>query len=167
MPPCLASSSRIPGIVVSLEIPGIRHEDARYVAFRKIRKTENPLPRGSRVSDVSLEISGIVVSLEVPVPRIFSCKNSGKIVKIDFSDSRDQNKITKFSWFFYTTSISYINPLFRAPRPLKPLKSRPRGQNPPGGPLIVHSDHRGPVSCLLYTSPSPRDYAASRMPSSA
>ena len=24
-----------------------------------------------------------------------------------------------------------------------------------------------PVSCLLYTSPSPRDYAASRMPSSA
>ena len=25
----------------------------------------------------------------------------------------------------------------------------------------------GAVSCLLYTSPSPRDYAASRMPSSA
>ena len=24
-----------------------------------------------------------------------------------------------------------------------------------------------PLSCLLYTSPSPRDYAASRMPSSA
>ena len=24
-----------------------------------------------------------------------------------------------------------------------------------------------PVNCLLYTSPSPRDYAASRMPSSA
>ena len=24
-----------------------------------------------------------------------------------------------------------------------------------------------PMSCLLYTSPSPRDYAASRMPSSA
>ena len=26
---------------------------------------------------------------------------------------------------------------------------------------------RHPNSCLLYTSPSPRDYAASRMPSSA
>ena len=25
----------------------------------------------------------------------------------------------------------------------------------------------GPIGCLLYTSPSPRDYAASRMPSSA
>ena len=25
----------------------------------------------------------------------------------------------------------------------------------------------GPITCLLYTSPSPRDYAASRMPSSA
>ena len=25
----------------------------------------------------------------------------------------------------------------------------------------------GPTGCLLYTSPSPRDYAASRMPSSA
>ena len=25
----------------------------------------------------------------------------------------------------------------------------------------------GPNGCLLYTSPSPRDYAASRMPSSA
>ena len=24
-----------------------------------------------------------------------------------------------------------------------------------------------PITCLLYTSPSPRDYAASRMPSSA
>ena len=30
-------------------------------------------------------------------------------------------------------------------------------------PLVLHSY----LSCLLYTSPSPRDYAASRMPSSA
>ena len=32
-----------------------------------------------------------------------------------------------------------------------------------------HSEHdfHQPYSCLLYTSPSPRDYAASRMPSSA
>ena len=27
--------------------------------------------------------------------------------------------------------------------------------------------NKGIVGCLLYTSPSPRDYAASRMPSSA
>ena len=36
-------------------------------SIKKIRKTENPLPRGSRVSVVSLEIPGIVVSLEIPV----------------------------------------------------------------------------------------------------
>ena len=51
---------------------------------------------GFRVSVVSLEIPGIVVSLEIPVSRIFSRKNSGKIVKIGFSDSRDPNKILKF-----------------------------------------------------------------------
>ena len=39
--------------------------------------------------------------------------------------------------------------------------------------LVLHSDHFGfqvliqSFLCLLYTSPSPRDYAASRMPSSA
>ena len=32
-------------------------------------------------------------------------------------------------------------------------------------PVGRHRDHR--IACLLYTSPSPRDYAASRMPSSA
>ena len=33
--------------------------------------------------------------------------------------------------------------------------------------FIVVTKGAGRVSCLLYTSPSPRDYAASRMPSSA
>ena len=32
---------------------------------------------------------------------------------------------------------------------------------------IQRGDIRDPITCLLYTSPSPRDYAASRMPSSA
>ena len=31
----------------------------------------------------------------------------------------------------------------------------------------VYSSHMMDIICLLYTSPSPRDYAASRMPSSA
>ena len=31
--------------------------------------------------------------------------------------------------------------------------------------IVATADHNTP--CLLYTSPSPRDYAASRMPSSA
>ena len=46
---------------------------------------------------VSLENPGIVVSLENSVSQIFARKKSGKIVKIGFSDSRDQNKILKFS----------------------------------------------------------------------
>ena len=37
-------------------------------------------------------------------------------------------------------SISYVNPYFRAPSPLKPLKSNSRYQNLPGEPLIAHSD---------------------------
>ena len=41
---------------------------------------------------------------------------------------------------------------------------------PPGGGGSGNGSGRGPTPpnvCLLYTSPSPRDYAASRMPSSA
>ena len=100
------------------------------------------LTRDSRVS---------VGSLEIPVSRIFARKKSRKIVKNGFSDSRDQNKNLKFLWFFYTTSISYINPLFRAPRPPGPLKSRPRGQNLPGDPLIAHSAHRESLSAQFCT----------------
>ena len=37
-------------------------------------------------------------------------------------------------------SISYINPHFRAPRPLKPLKSNSRYQNLPGESVTAHSD---------------------------
>ena len=33
--------------------------------------------------------------------------------------------------------------------------------------ILVHLVEPQPMDCLLYTSPSPRDYAASRMPSSA
>ena len=54
--------------------------------------------QGPKISGivVSLDISGIVVSLEIPVFPDFFRKNSGKIVKIGFSDSRDQNKNLKF-----------------------------------------------------------------------
>ena len=41
---------------------------------------------------------------------------------------------------FYMPGISYINPLFQAPSPLKPLKSNSRYQNLPGEPLAAHSD---------------------------
>ena len=43
------------------------------------------------------------------------------------------------------TSSSYINPYFRAPSPLKPLKSTPRYRNLPGESLTAHSDHWGPL----------------------
>ena len=36
--------------------------------------------------------------------------------------------------------ISYINPYFLPPSPLKPLKSSSRYQNLPGEPLTDHSD---------------------------
>ena len=41
---------------------------------------------------------------------------------------------------FYMTGISYINPHFLAPSPLKPLKSNSRYQNLLGEPLTAHSD---------------------------
>ena len=66
------------------------HSRERGAAFPDVRR----LTRDSWVSVVSLEIPGIVVSLEIPVFRIFLVKYSGKILKIGFSDSRDQNKIT-------------------------------------------------------------------------
>ena len=47
---------------------------------------------------------------------------------------------------FYMPGISYINLYFRAPRPLKPLKSSPRCQNLPGDPFIAQSGHRKPLS---------------------
>ena len=33
--------------------------------------------------------------------------------------------------------------------------------------MVWHDDNELPKSCLLYTSPSPRDLSTSRMPSSA
>ena len=36
-----------------------------------------------------------------------------------------------------------------------------------GNAVSLIRDNPLPLFCLLYTSPSPRDYAASRMPSSA
>ena len=103
-----------------------------------------------------------VVSLVIPrFPAHVFVKKFGKNVKIGFLDSWDQNKILKFSWFFYMTGISYINHYFLAPRPPKPLKSRPQGQNLPGFLLRAHSAHREPLSawfchlsCHLLTSVS-------------
>ena len=43
---------------------------------------------------------------------------------------------------FYMASISYINPYFLAPSPLKPLKTSPRYQNLPGESLTARSDHK-------------------------
>ena len=82
-------SLEISGIVVSLEIPGI-------VVSLEISGTVGLVLVPVSGTVVSLEISGIVVSLEIPVFPILLVKNLGKIVKIVFSDSRDQNQITKF-----------------------------------------------------------------------
>ena len=97
----------------------------------------------TRASVGSLESPRIVVSLEIPVFQILFLKKSEKIVKICFLDSQDQKKIWICLWFSKTTSMSYINPLFRAPSLLKPLNSSSRYQNLPREPLTAHSDHRG------------------------
>ena len=46
---------------------------------------------------------------------------------------------------------------------LPPIGSHPPPDTPPGRYSVPHSDY----TCLLYTSPSPRDGLLSRMPSSA
>ena len=94
---------------------------------------------------VSLEIPGFPATISGFLDFFFR-KKFGTSKKSFFLDSRDQNKILKFLWFFYMTSISYMNPSFLAPSLLKPLKSSSRYQNLPGFLLTAHSDHRGPVS---------------------
>ena len=76
------------------------------------------------------------------VSGLFFVNKSGKSF---FRTPGTNIKFWIFYDFFYMTSISYINPYFLAPSPLKPLKSRPQGQNLPGFLLRAHSDHRGPV----------------------
>ena len=57
--------------------------------------------------------SAIVVSLVIPVfPAHFVVKNSGKIVKISFSDSRDQNKIADFFMIFLYDQYFLYKPPF-------------------------------------------------------
>ena len=58
---------------------------------------------------------------------------------------------------------------------LAPSVAAAQPQGEAGGPWAADADRDGRITrdemcayiCLLYTSPSPRDYAASRMPSSA
>ena len=49
----------------------------------------------------------------------------------------------------------------------KIIKLYPQKRSALGPLLHLAQSKDGYISCLLYTSPSPRDYAASRMPSSA
>ena len=52
--------------------------------------------------------------------------------------------------------------------PLSPeAEAAPIAQLPPGPGVLVRSGGSSGGSCLLYTSPSPRDGLLSRMPSSA
>ena len=51
--------------------------------------------------------------------------------------------------------------------PCEPYKADPTFVEALNMLLIVHADHEQNCSCLLYTSPSPRDRTRSRMPSSA
>ena len=79
---------------------------------------------------------------------------NNKISKIEFSDS-DKNKLNEF--VSYEREAAIYDLISENYFEIIDEKSN--------GPFIMNiSVEEG---CLLYTSPSPRDYAASRMPSSA
>ena len=81
--------------VVSLVVPGFPSSDSWFPGARR-------LTRGSWAPVVSLVVPRIPSSHSwFRIPAHFFVKNFRKIRKINFSDSRDQNKITKFLWFFY------------------------------------------------------------------
>ena len=112
-------------------------------------------PSGSRSSHSWLQ----VVSLVIPrFPSQFFVNKFRKNRKNRFFGFLGPKQNFEILMILYMSGISYINPYFLAPRPLKPLKSRPQGQNLPGFLLRAHSDHRGPVSaqfcglsCLFLT----------------
>ena len=54
-----------------------------------------------------------------------------------------------------------------APRPFARWANTPRVPRPRPGPPTAGTPAPAALSCLLYTSPSPRDLSTSRMPSSA
>ena len=63
-----------------------------------------------------------------------------------------------------TIGLSLADPETRVASP-KPVLWRKKFTT--DAKLLVEQIHEFNIGCLLYTSPSPRDYAASRMPSSA
>ena len=100
-----------------------------------------------RMSSGRLTRDSQVVSLEIPrFPAHFFVKKIWKIRKILFFELPKPKLNFEILMIFYMPGISYINPYFRAPSPLKPLKSRPQGQNLPGFLLIAHSAHLEPLS---------------------
>ena len=83
----------------------------------------------------------------------------------------DFSEIEKKIWDLLTNAVTDRSSEFRTPVFIcgndKDLDGRVvvlRKADQKNNFVQYHSDIR---SCLLYTSPSPRDYAASRMPSSA
>ena len=98
---------------------------ASYLTLHDSLRLCRNITRPDQGAVVSLEIPRIVVSLEIPVFRIFFVKKSGKIIKICFFDSRDQNKILNFfdsfNFFIYGQYFLY-EPLFPSSQLSKSLK---------------------------------------------
>ena len=106
-----------------------------------------------RSSVGSLEIPGIVVSLEIPVSPIFLVKNSGKIVNIGFSDSRGQNKILNFFLIFLYARYFLYKPPFPSSQASKTLKIESARSKSTGGPTYSSF---GPPGATFSPVPSPR-----------
>ena len=100
-----------------------------------------PAPKGkNKVSKMILTARGIVAATAIGIAVLISSLGMPLLAGL----------ASVFPAIFLTSMIA----LWLAQGPSVPLGA--------AGPMMM-----GGASCLLYTSPSPRDYAASRMPSSA
>ena len=96
----------------------------------------------------------------------------GTITSSDTSASQGA-MVTKRWWFDGLLVNRFVNSVVMSVRPEAPIDKTTGMQIPTiylgsrGGVSIIHSNVGDTGTCLLYTSPSPRDATLSRMPSSA
>ena len=79
---------------------------------------------------------------------------------------KNPNLKCRISWFYGQWQQCYSNMQKKLGKGIRFVQGLPE-YNDDLGDIDIRFNHILVLDCLLYTSPSPRDYAASRMPSSA